>query len=73
MKNNMRKKVWFEYCPGCAFPAVSLKKKRFWFLGVFHLVIYRNDVYEPSVCNRQWMPEDVLFDRNEKTGYGRNG
>lgn len=58
----MKKKIWYEYCPGVVFKAVILKTRKTWLLGTQHLVIYRNDIY--NYCVKLWTDESQLIERH---------
>lgn len=59
----MKRKIWYEWCPGCAFKGVSISTRKLWLIGVQHLVVWRNDVVKKPYCTREWISEDLLFDR----------
>jgi hypothetical protein len=60
----MKKKIWYEFCPGCAFKGIILKTKKTWLFGVIHLVLWRNDLVKKPYCSLEWMHNDLVFDRN---------
>ena len=60
----MKKKIWYEFCPGCAFKGIILKTKKVWLIGVIHLVLWRNDLAKNPYCSLEWINNDLVFDRN---------
>ena len=60
----MKKLMYFEFCPGCAFKAVSVRTRKLWLFGVQHLVLWRNDLAKKPHCYLEWMHEDLLFERH---------
>jgi hypothetical protein len=55
--------IYFEFYPGVLFKGVVLKTRKYWFLGTQHLVLYRKDTVTPTHCDKHWITESLLIDR----------
>jgi hypothetical protein len=61
------KLIWYIFCPGCAFKGAIIKTRKTWLLGIQHLVMWRNDIYNKRYCTLEWISDDLVFDRNKIT------
>jgi hypothetical protein len=64
---NYKRKLWFEFVPGIAFPAVTFgRKRKLWFRETEYLIIYRYDIFKKNNCIIAWIGESQLLERYDK-------
>lgn len=65
---NQKRKLWFEFVPGIAFPAVTFgrQRKRWFKKETEYLIIYRFDIFKECQCHIKWIPESMLLERYDK-------
>lgn len=59
--NDMKKLMYYVYCPGVLFKAVLIKTIKLPLIGTIHRILYRNDIH--NRCYTSWtIGDNNLFD-----------